>query len=206
MPLKIVSQPNFEPVTLDEAKDHLRITNDTEDEYLWHRIKAATQWVENKLNWRLCTQTWDYYLNDWPKCSKPSKYHPYDSNTDIIEIPYPPLQSVTTFTYYDTDDTQQTLVEGTDFRLDTVDYPGRIEPINGWPGVYDKVLPIQITFVCGFTKTDDIPQQIKDAILMRVADLHSNRQSTVIAMGSVNKVDNTTTAENLLMDFKIYGA
>jgi uncharacterized phiE125 gp8 family phage protein len=189
MALSIVNQTTFEPVGLKETKDRLRVSTSEEDDLILNMIRGATKWAEHELNWRLCTQTWKYFLDCWPY--------------DIIRMPYPPLQSVTHIKYYDGDDAQQTLVEGTDYRVDSESYPARIEPIDSWPTIYDKVLPIEIQFVCGFANTEEIAEDIKDAIFLRTADLYEHRQNSY-AGGVNNIVSNMETAHDLLMRYKLY--
>ena len=190
MALSIVTEPELIPVSLSDAKARLRVTSSQEDSDITSMIKSATRWAEHELNWRLLTQTWKYFLDGWPG--------------DIIRMPYPPLQSITHIKYYDGDDAQQTLVENTDFRVDTASYPARIEVINGWPSIYNKVLPIEIQFICGFTANSLIVEDIKDAIFLRVADLYENRQNSMIGSGRQAVIENVETSHNLLMRYKLY--
>lgn len=194
MALSIVTQSTFEPISLKEAKDRLRITSEQEDDQILGMIRGATKWAEHQLHWKLCTQTWKYYLDTWPNYS-----YEGDEPT-IIRVPYPPLQSVTHVKYYNGSNVLTTLTENTDYWVDTVSYPGRIRPINGWPSLYSRMNPIEIQFVCGFDSADDIDEDIKDAIYLRLADLYEYRQDSII--GTVNK--NTETAESLLMNHKLY--
>lgn len=185
------TKPSLLAITLSEAKDHLRITHDNEDGVIIESIRGATNWVENYLGWRLLTQTWTLYLDQFP--------------ADIIRLPYPPLQSVTWIKYYDSNNVQQTYVENTDYRVDIYSYPARIEPINGWDGVYDKIVPVEIKFICGFTSADLIDDQIKGAIKLRLADLYENRQDAYLTIGSrIEMRPNTISAKNLLEPFKLY--
>jgi len=190
MALSIVTEPELIPVSLAEAKSRLRITHSQEDDNITAMIKSATRWAEHELNWRLLTQTWNYFLDSWPG--------------DIIRLPYPPLQSITHIKYYDADDAQQTLVENTDYRIDTNSYPGRIEVIGSWPGLYDKVLPIEIKFICGFTAASLIVEDIKDAIFLRIADLYEHRQNSMIGSGRDGMIENIEPSHNLLMRYKLY--
>lgn len=191
MALSLVTASLFEPISLYEAKNRLRISNEDEDDLVTSMIRGATKWAEHNLNWRLCTQTWKYNLDCWP--------------SDIIRLPYPPLQSITHIKYYDSDDVQQTLVENTDYRVDTASKPARIEVINGWPSVYSKINPIEIQFICGFTSADLIDDDIKDALYLRIADLYEHRQDSYA--GGVNSiVVNSENAYSLLMRNKLYNA
>ena len=154
-------------------------------------IRSAVQWCENELNWKLTTQTWTYYLDCFPG--------------DIIRMPYPPLQSVTSIKYYNLSNVLTTLTEDTDYRVDIKSKPARIDPINSWPSVYDRLNAVEILFVCGFASKELIVDDIKDAIYLRLADLYENRQNTQIG-GANNAVQNTETSHNILMRYKLYNA
>ena len=189
MALSRVTDTTFEPLTLKQVKDRLRITSEQEDDIVLSMIREATKWCEHELNWRLCTQTWKYFLDCWPG--------------DIIRMPYPPLVSVTHIKYYDGDNAQQTLVLDTDYRIDTASFPARIEQIISWPTIYDKVNPIEIQFICGYANVEDIDEDIKSAIYLRIADLYEQRQDS-IAGGVNNIVKNMNGAHSLLMNHKLY--
>ncbi len=79
MALKINSAPAAEPVTLQQAKDHLRIDGSDEDLYVEALIKAARQDCEKFQNRAYISQVWELWLDAWP-------------DKDFIDIPLPPLQ------------------------------------------------------------------------------------------------------------------
>ena len=113
MILTLVTPPQYEPVSLDEAKDHLRVTASDDDVRITGYITAARKWVENYLGRALITQTWDKWLNQFPSSYpytalyiEPETYH---SEDNIIEIQKAPLQSVTSITYTDENGVDQTL-------------------------------------------------------------------------------------------------
>lgn len=159
--------PTAEPVTLEEVKWHLRIDTDDNDFILEGMIKAAREHIEAILNRGIISQTWCMYLEDWP------------DDSDFIEIPYPPLQSITSIIYTDYDGTATTWVAATYYHADTNSEPGRVILRYGadWPAATLSPLnPIAITYVAGYSDLDSVPQSIKQAILLDVADLYENRE------------------------------
>jgi len=90
MSLTVTSAPSVEPVTTAEAKEWLRIdSSDTsQDAVLAILIKAARVRVEEYLRRSLITRTYSWEMNG-------------DDMRDRIEIPRPPVQSVTSLTIYD---------------------------------------------------------------------------------------------------------
>jgi len=81
MALMISIHPTEEPIELSEAKTHLRVEIDDDDGLIQGMIKAARENCEAVTHRALITQTWKYYLDKWP-------------DKDYIELPLPPLQSV----------------------------------------------------------------------------------------------------------------
>lgn len=79
MSLKISVAPLIEPITLAEARLHLRVDSTDEDTLITSLIAAAREDCEAFQNRKYLTQTWEYWLDSFP-------------STDFIEIPNPPLQ------------------------------------------------------------------------------------------------------------------
>ena len=79
MALAIKTAPTTEPLTIDEAKLHLREDGTDQDDLISSLIVAARQHVEDVLKRSLITQTWELWLEEFP-------------SRDYIEIPFPPLQ------------------------------------------------------------------------------------------------------------------
>jgi uncharacterized phiE125 gp8 family phage protein len=161
MSLKPVTTPSEEPVSLQEARAHLRLES-REDEYLTNLITAAQRHCESFLGRALITQTWDLMLDCFP--------------ADEIEIPLPPLQSITYVKYKDTAGVLQTL-DISCYIVDANSQPGRVSPAYGqsWPSTYDEIQSVQIRFVAGYGAAADVPQSIKSAILIKLADLYEHR-------------------------------
>ncbi len=81
MQAKLITPAILEPISLEELKLHLRIELDVldEDEYLEGLIIAAREHVEDITRRAIMTQTWNYYLQDWP-------------DGDFITLPFGNLQ------------------------------------------------------------------------------------------------------------------
>lgn len=185
-----VSAPACYPVTLAEAKKQCEIDDDitAHDVYLNALIAAATSWAEDYLGRALVQQTWDMHMECFPE--------------DEIEIPKPPLQSVTSITYLDISGNRQTW-DSTDYEVQSgiEDCYGEVKPVYGgtWPTTrgysYNSVT---VRFVCGYpvgSPTDDagrrenVPQAIKQAILFLVA--HWFRYREPVGAGLINKIPMT---------------
>jgi uncharacterized phiE125 gp8 family phage protein len=142
----------------------LEAPTNAEDEDIARYIKVARRYCENFQHRAFITQTWDLYLDQFP-CELE------------IRIPMPPLQSVTWLKYKDMAGILQTW-PASNYIVDTVSEPGRIVLANGksWPTTYDEIQAVQIRFVCGYgDSAADVPEEIGQAILLKVADLYEHR-------------------------------
>lgn len=167
MGLYLVTAPTVEPVTVDEIKVHCRIDSDDEDVAIAQMIVAARKFAETKLNRQLCTATWRLYMDSFP-CWQ-------------IDVPLPPLVSVTTLTYTDAVGTTTTLTENTHFIKDIYSEPGRITPAYGltWPSARCVMNSVALTFVAGYGDPDDVPESIRYGIKLLVAEMYDKREPTV---------------------------
>jgi hypothetical protein len=189
MGLKLITAPTLEPVTLPELKLHLRVDVDlTDDDTLITSLgKAAREKAEAFLNRAILTQTWDYTRNSFPNqdwlgararwlgvASLESTFAP--RNPQVFELPFPPVQSVTSITYIDTNGVTQTL-DPAKYRLDDVEEPARLEPAYGttWPSTQAVLAAVKVRFVCGWTDPALVPESIKLAIKKLAAAWYDNR-------------------------------
>lgn len=161
MPLKLVTSPAEEPVSLQEARAHLRLESG-EDDYLTNLIAAARRHCESFQGRAYVTQTWDLYLNAFP--------------AGCIQVPLPPLQSVIFIKYKDSSGVLQTL-DLSGYIVDPYSEPGLIfySYGNSWPDTYPEANSVQIQFVAGYGSASDVPPEVKQAILLKLADLYEHR-------------------------------
>ncbi len=166
MALKLITAPAAEPVTLTEAKTHCAVDGNDHDTLLTSLIQAAREYAEGYQNRALVTQTWELVLDDWPA-------------EDYIEIPLPPLQSITSIKYKDTDGTETTL--GTDqYIVDTDSFLGRAALAYNcsWPTTtLYPVAGIRIRFVAGYGLAASVPQATKQALLLLIGHWFANRET-----------------------------
>jgi len=101
-----------------------------------------------------------------------------------IELPMPPLQSVTSLKYIDDAGVEQTMPTA-DYVVDAQHMIGRIRPAHGtqWPSTLDDEGAVRITFVAGYGAAGAVPQPIKQAILLLVGHWWINREAVGEAGG-----------------------
>jgi uncharacterized phiE125 gp8 family phage protein len=137
MALKLITPPAAEPVTLQEAKDHLRVLHSDEDTYIEALITVSREVAESIQNRVYIEQEWELWLDAWPQ---------------YFKIPLPPLIRVDSIEYYGTDNTKYTLPVA-DYFIDTQSEPGRVVKSYNtvWPStVLRSVNGICITFTAGY--------------------------------------------------------
>jgi uncharacterized phiE125 gp8 family phage protein len=163
-----------------------------EDDLLEEILSAAREHVEDITRRALLTQTWDYYLDEWPA-------------TDFIKLPFGNLASVTSVSWKDTDGTETTLTVTTDYLVETNgEQCGRIVLPYGctWPsGTLYPSNPIKIRFICGWTAAANIPHKIKAACKLIAADLYENREGQTLA--TMNYQENKTV-QRLLASARLF--
>lgn len=172
MALTVITGPTQEPLSLQEAKDHLRVTAADEDGLIAGYILAARQFVEDQTRRRFLTQTLDYTLDDWPYTSAGGYYR------TRIELPVLPVASITSLKYYDTTGTQQTM-SSSDYVLRNATGPiAYIEPAYGvtWPAVRCQSEAITVRMVVGGTLSE-VPNPLMQAMRMMIGHWYANREA-----------------------------
>lgn len=148
-------------------KKHLRLDNTASDVILAHYAAVAEQYLDGRagrLQRALLTQAWRLTLEDWPAY-------------ECQELPLPPLQSISSITYYDTSNVLQTLAAD-QYVVVTGDFVGRVEraPLGIWPSVYGRRDAVQITFVAGYgAALANLPTPITQGALLAIGNMFANR-------------------------------
>jgi len=158
--------PSAEAVTQAEAKAQLRLTTDDENLIVDRCITAAGNYVEGFTARSLVNRT-----NVWTMDSFPL--------STILDVPRPPLVSVTTLKYIDEAGDQQTW-NASNYTLDTTSTPGRIATAYNveWPSIRDVIDAVEITYVAGYGATaDTVDDILRTCVLMYVVDLFEHRGS-----------------------------
>lgn len=146
--------------------------NTTDDPVINMLITSARQAAELELHRSLITQTQDLYLDYFPG-QDPRWWEIRERKVfywNEYEIILPPIQSVTSITYYDINGVLQTLAAD-QYAVDNKSMPSRIVPAYGlsWPSARPQNNAITIRFVSGYGSSADVPKCIKNWMLMRIS-------------------------------------
>jgi uncharacterized phiE125 gp8 family phage protein len=176
--LSLVTAAEEEPVTLDEAKLQTRREHVTHDDTYLETIciPAARDRGEQATGRQFITATWQMTLDRFP-CSR------------YIELPKPPLQSVTSVTYVDENGATQTLAT-TVYSVDAPEGPtcarGRIalKYDQVWPSTRYQPNCVTITFVAGYGDDgESVPARLKMGMLLDIGTLYEIREDYIVGQG-----------------------
>ena len=165
MRLNQIALPQVEPISLAEAKLHLRVDGNEEDALLTALITAARLRVENYVKRAFISQTWEMIL---------------DEAKAEIEIPLPPLHAVTRIRVIAEDGTETTVDAGTYIVDRGEGQPGRVRLKSGysWP-THRNFASFIITFEAGYgDAAENVPGPIREAIKHLIAQAYENRGDT----------------------------
>jgi uncharacterized phiE125 gp8 family phage protein len=158
--LNVVSSASQQPISLTDAKAHLRVDGDDENSLISSLIDAAVSAVEEETGRALAAQTWAYSTT---------------ISTGCLHLPLSPVTSVSSITYYDTDDVEQSLTVS-DFYLLKDNDSAYLEPKDGtvWPTTKSRADALTVTFVTGYLS---IPPGLRQAVLLLLAHWFENREA-----------------------------
>jgi len=155
------------PVTLQEAKNHLRVIGSDDDAYILALISAATNIAEAFQNRTYMQRQRVYKLDEFPA---------------MVNLPYPPVTMVNAIQYVDANGQTQTL-SSAKYQVDLDSGFARVMPAYGesWPTIRSVLGAVSISYTAGYEKVDDVPAEIKQAILLIVGHLYENRENVTEA-------------------------
>ena len=159
MGLKIITPPAVEPVTLAEAKLHLRVEHDTEDDLISGLISAARSQCEHMLDRFVARQTARLLIDAFPAGIRLK----------------PSIVTVDSLVYVDSDGAEQTMDSG-GYYLDDAQDPHWLLPAYGtdWPTTREEANAVRVTYQAGF---ETCPAEIRSWILLKVGSLYQHRES-----------------------------
>jgi uncharacterized phiE125 gp8 family phage protein len=173
--------PAAEPITLAEAKAHLRVDTTAEDSLIANYITTAREWCEDYLDRALVSQQLLMRLDAFPV---------------EIELPRPPMASsgtatAVTITYTTGDSLATAVLSTSSYRVDRDSTPGVVRNIyNGsWPSHLLDQNSVSVTWWAGYGPAADVPQRAKTAILMCVHELYVGRGSGMMPEAAMRLLD-----------------
>jgi len=187
--LEVTVGPAMEPISLAEAKAHLRVDHTDEDAVIRRLIGAARRRCELVARRAFVSQTLALKLARWPR-------------DGVIRLWRPPLQSVSSIVYVDSAGDSATW-DGENYVVEA-----GVEPPGVWLG-YGKQwptatlrpgLPITVTYVAGYGDAEDVPETYRQAVLLMVGHYFENREAVVVQAGVTGLTLPLAVEDLLLVD------
>jgi uncharacterized phiE125 gp8 family phage protein len=187
--LRTVTPATADPISLDEAKRHLRIDFADDDDLITALISAATLQAQGLTQRRFVTQTVEWVLDGW----RPT-----------IHLPIAPVKKdgVVSITYIDWTTQAPVVLDPSLYVVQTRGHSVGIIPkfATIWPIVFPySPEPVVIQFNVGAAPAA-VPGNVKAAIKLIVGHLYENRQAVIIDAARVTAVELPQGVEALLMD------
>jgi uncharacterized phiE125 gp8 family phage protein len=175
--IRRIVEPLVEPVTVSEAKAHLRVDEEFTDDdlYIQSLITSARIHVENVSDRTLIRSKWQIKLDLFPSWD--------------IELPRPPLMADAVEVTYIPSGSVYSPVSFTDFRTDRDSTPAVIRPQwNGtWPSARGAENDVTVSYWAGFGESgQSVPAPARHCILLMVGHWYATRESVI--QGGMNPV------------------
>ena len=151
-----------EIVSLSDAKKHLRVSYTDEDDMITRMIKTARQWCEQYTQRALIDKTLTVQF--------------YDLDGELrFELPFGPVDSITSVTRILPDGTTQALVSGTNYRATGLSR--KVLKFNRFysSGAFGSDYELKVVYDVTADTRDQ--NAFEDAILKIVADMYRNREN-----------------------------
>lgn len=169
---QVISEPLYEPISLQEAKGSCRVTNDLEDDWFEDAIPAAREAIEGATGRSGVLQDLRISLNSCPRGNR-------------IELPRStPLISINEVRLVD-DNGEYSVWSSTNYIADNLKEPGGLvlKPNVGWPSLSNwPVAPMRIDYTAGPTyyPINAVNKRFKKAMKMVIGTMYINRESEVM--------------------------
>lgn len=171
MPAILTTPPAIEPVTLAEAKAHLRIGHADEDDTISRIIVSARRHIEAQTGLYLIAQGWSCFRDAWPERGE-------------VNLPVAPILAVGDVMVFGEDDVAAT-VDPAHYFVDNVSRPARLV-LRGdriWPPPGRDANGIEIQLTAGFGATaSSVPQPLREALLQLVAHWYGHRGDETVRL------------------------
>lgn len=157
------------PLSVADAKEHLRVDIDTEDDYIELLIKAAWGYAENYTGRPMMPITVKQYWDDFPGRS--------------FVLYWGDVTAITSVKYYDSNNAEQTLSSSL-YRVDMLMDRARIvfNSTASIPSVYDRPNAVWVEYDAGKAA---VPDDMLHAMKLVVGELYEKRENTVKQLPTV---------------------
>ena len=186
--LQRITAPATEPVTLAEAKAHLRIDIADDDALITALISSARLHAEMLTARSFITTRWRLVMDGFPG--------------HAIDVHKCPVVSLLSIQYLDMNGLLQTL-PSTDYIADLASEPARITPVFGkiWPVSLPQIGAVTVLFDAGYGSAEAVPEGIKSWIKLRIGSLYEHREE--VAIMNRGKIETLPFIDRMLDPYRV---
>jgi len=162
---QVITPASTYPVSLTEAKLHLKVDITTDDTLITNLIVAATQVSEEYTNRFFIDTVVNQTCSDFKELSELFKSK---------------VSAVTHIKYYDSDNAQQTWASS-NYVVNKEYEPCQINLVvdKSFPNIADRIDAVECRYTVGYGTASDVPDVIKQAILLTLGNWYENRMSVI---------------------------
>ncbi|RKD96780.1 head-tail connector protein [Marinifilum flexuosum] len=178
MAYTLITPATEELITVAEAKKHMRVLHNNEDDMIGIYLMAAIGRFQEQTSRVISKSTWQLTLDKFPV-------------NGIIEIMRCTVISVQSVRYIDSLGAEQE-INVQDVKLDAASEPARLSPAFGksWPTTANIINAVTIEFEAGYTDAAALNKLDKAAIFLMTAHWYRNREEVVVGK-TANEVPKT---------------
>lgn len=179
MRVRVVTPPSVEPITLAEARLHLRVDTiggtHPDDTLIERLISAARAWAEKHTGLALAPQTWEAASNSFP--------------ADDEILPGGAVDAIVSVKYREDAAGVETTLGASVYYLDPFDGTLSLAYGESWPSVRAVPNGVRILYTVGVGLVDD---DVRAAMLLVIGHLYANREDSAerqissIPMGAIS--------------------
>lgn len=174
----VIDPPASGLISLQEAKDQMRVIEDDDDALIQALILAASGYLDGPegVCGRCVIRTGLRLMSSgFPEAG------------GRLELPFPNLLSVESVKYYDSTGALKTLAPE-EYRLAGVGHYGFIELVAGdWPRTHAGMSEaVQIDYTAGYGGADAIPEALKHAVKLHVSQLYEHTDAAMTLESSAS--------------------
>jgi uncharacterized phiE125 gp8 family phage protein len=183
-----IGHPASLPVSLDDAKQHLRVLNNEQDTYIAELVQKAGEYVESAAGRTLVNRSWQLVL---------------DGFGGGVELLRPPVVEVTAVSYLDTTGTEIALPE-TEWRLAQGFVPKLVPAVGkSFPTTAKEQDAVRVTYTAGFgVDAEAVPLQLRQAIVLLVHHWFVNREAVTVG-GNMSPQKVPMAVDDIISHFRI---
>jgi uncharacterized phiE125 gp8 family phage protein len=204
MPIQLITPPVQEPVSLAEAKAHLRVDFEDDDALIASLLVAARQAAESVTHRQLVSARWRLVLDSFPGPSLMGvpAGKSFTLPGHAILIPKSPVASVVEIRYLDMENTPQ-VMPPQNYTVDVACEPARITPVFGqiWPIALPQIGAVTVTFDAGYGEPAEVPEGIKSWFKLRVGSMYAHREE--VASLTRGRIDPLPFIDGLLDPYRV---